>query len=73
MTESPIALGFSGGLDTSFCVPWLAEATRRRFVTVYVDTLGLDADARRFALELERGDDDWLLKSAEWGDLGTSF
>ena len=21
----PILLAFSGGLDTSFCVPWLAE------------------------------------------------
>ena len=43
MAESPIALGFSGGLDTSFCVPWLREATGREIVTVYIDTLGMDA------------------------------
>ena len=23
--SSPILLAFSGGLDTSFCVPWLKE------------------------------------------------
>ena len=22
---NPIVLAFSGGLDTSFCIPWLAE------------------------------------------------
>ncbi len=33
--------------------------------------LGLSADAYRFELELERGDDDWLLISARWGELGT--
>lgn len=32
--------------------------------------LGLTADAYRFELELERDDDDWLLLSARWGQLG---
>ena len=45
MTE-PIVLAFSGGLDTSWCVPHLAETTGRPVVTVTVDTGGLDAEAR---------------------------
>ena len=32
--------------------------------------LGFSADAYRFALELERGSDDWQLISARWGELG---
>lgn len=44
-TASPIILAFSGGLDTSFCVPWLAETYGRDVVTVTVDTGGIDADA----------------------------
>jgi hypothetical protein len=32
--------------------------------------LGFSADAYRFALELERGGDDWQLISARWGELG---
>ena len=44
MTE-PIVLAFSGGLDTSFCIPWLAETHGRPVVTVTVDTGGLDAAA----------------------------
>src|SRR5258708_13539152 len=43
--REPIVLAFSGGLDTSFCVPWLAEAYGRPVVTVTVDTGGLDAAA----------------------------
>ncbi len=41
----PILLAFSGGLDTSFCVPWLKETYRRPVITVTVDTGGLDAAA----------------------------
>src|ERR1700689_5234304 len=41
--SEPIVLAFSGGLDTSFCVPWLAEAYGRPVITVTVDTGGLDA------------------------------
>jgi argininosuccinate synthase len=43
--SEPIVLAFSGGLDTSFCVPWLAEAYGRPVLTVTVDTGGLDAAA----------------------------
>jgi argininosuccinate synthase len=42
MTE-PILLAFSGGLDTSFCIPWLSETLGRPVVAVTVDTGGLDA------------------------------
>ncbi|HYO15300.1 MAG TPA: argininosuccinate synthase [Thermoanaerobaculia bacterium] len=41
----PIALAFSGGLDTSFCIPWLTETYGRPVVTVTVNTGGLDAAA----------------------------
>jgi len=45
-----IVLAFSGGLDTSFCIPFLAETTGRPVVTVTVDTGGLDpADAQSLA------------------------
>ncbi|GAB4224838.1 MAG: argininosuccinate synthase [Acidobacteriota bacterium] len=41
-----IVLAFSGGLDTSFCVPYLAETHRAEVVTVTVDTGGFDAAGR---------------------------
>ena len=41
----PILLAFSGGLDTSFCVPWLKETYGRPVITVTVDTGGIDAAA----------------------------
>jgi argininosuccinate synthase len=41
----PILLAFSGGLDTSFCVPWLKDTYRRPVITVTVDTGGIDAHA----------------------------
>jgi argininosuccinate synthase len=45
MTE--IVLAFSGGLDTSFCVPYLQE---RGYAvhTVFADTGGVDADERAY-------------------------
>lgn len=43
--NSPIILAFSGGLDTSFCVPWLKENLGRDVITVCVDTGGIDAQA----------------------------
>ena len=43
--DKPILLAFSGGLDTSFCVPWLKETYRRPVITVTVDTGGIDAAA----------------------------
>ena len=42
---TPIILAFSGGLDTSFCVPWLKENHGREVVTACVDTGGIDAAA----------------------------
>jgi argininosuccinate synthase len=42
---APILLAFSGGLDTSFCVPWLKETYGRPIITVTVDTGGIDAEA----------------------------
>jgi argininosuccinate synthase len=42
----PILLAFSGGLDTSFCVPWLKDTYQRPVITVTVDTGGIDAEAR---------------------------
>ena len=48
--NSPILLAFSGGLDTSFCVPWLRENYGRDVVTVTVDTGGIDDSA---AVKLE--------------------
>jgi argininosuccinate synthase len=52
MTQSPagskpILLAFSGGLDTSFCVPWLAETYGRPVVTLTVDTGGIDEATAR--------------------------
>jgi len=42
---TPIVLAYSGGLDTSFLVPWLAENYKRPIITVTVDTGGIDAAA----------------------------
>ena len=41
--SSPMVLAFSGGLDTSFCVPWLKETYDRPVVTITINTGGLDA------------------------------
>src|SRR4026208_2230020 len=43
----PIVLAYSGGLDTSFLVPWVAENYGRPIITVTVDTGGIDDAARR--------------------------
>lgn len=45
MDQSPIILAFSGGLDTSFCVPWLKENYGRDVITACVDTGGIDQKA----------------------------
>ena len=42
---APIVLAYSGGLDTSFLVPWIAEQHGRPIITVTVDTGGIDAAA----------------------------
>ncbi|MCY3989406.1 MAG: argininosuccinate synthase, partial [Gammaproteobacteria bacterium] len=56
MSTSPIVLAYSGGLDTSFCVPWLREKYRRPVVTLTVNTGGIDSgqaeSLERRALEL---------------------
>lgn len=45
--NSPIILAFSGGLDTSFCVPWLKETYGRDVITATVDTGGIDVAAAK--------------------------
>ena len=56
MSSDPIILAFSGGLDTSFCVPWLKETYAREVITATVNTGGLDLQSaeelRQRALEL---------------------
>ena len=47
----PILLAFSGGLDTSFCVPWLKDTYHRPVITVTVDTGGIDAVAAQSLAE----------------------
>ncbi len=55
----PIVLAFSGGLDTSFCVPYLRETTGAPVHTVTVDTGGFTSEelaaveARALALGAE--------------------
>src|SRR3546814_4146278 len=43
--STDIVLAFSGGLDTSFCVPWLQERGWAVH-TVFADTGGVDAEER---------------------------
>jgi len=50
----PIVLAYSGGLDTSFLVPWIAENTGRPVITVTVDTGGIDEATRRTLSERAR-------------------
>jgi argininosuccinate synthase len=52
--RNPILLAFSGGLDTSFCVPWLEETYRRPVVTVTVNTGGLDEASTRALADRSR-------------------
>ncbi|MEN7342462.1 MAG: argininosuccinate synthase [Pseudomonadota bacterium] len=49
-TNPPVLLAYSGGLDTSFCIPWLAEQLNCDVITITVDTGGIDDEA---ALSLE--------------------
>ncbi|MEL7022422.1 MAG: argininosuccinate synthase [Pseudomonadota bacterium] len=48
--SNPILLAYSGGLDTSFCIPWLKAQYDRPVITVTVDTGGIDGDTAK-ALE----------------------
>ena len=47
MSDKHIVLAFSGGLDTSFCVPYLKERGWAVH-TVFADTGGVDADERAY-------------------------
>jgi argininosuccinate synthase len=66
----PIVLAFSGGLDTSFCVPYLQETFDAPVHTVTVDTGGVtDADAiRTRALNLGAADHHFVDRRAELYD-----
>lgn len=56
----PVLLAYSGGLDTSFCVPYLAETTGQPVVTVTINTGGQSSDelaeieARAYALGAQK-------------------
>ena len=50
MSEKKIVLAFSGGLDTSFCVPWLIEKGYE-VVTAFVDTGGVSDEERIYIKE----------------------
>jgi argininosuccinate synthase len=52
--SKPIVLAYSGGLDTSFLVPWLAENYGRPIITVTVDTGGIDEATARTLAERAR-------------------
>jgi argininosuccinate synthase len=47
MSQPTVVLAFSGGLDTSFCVPYLLERGYR-VVTMFVDTGGVDEAERAY-------------------------
>ncbi len=55
MKKQPVVLAFSGGLDTSFCVPWLMDQGYEVH-TLFVDTGGVSAEEKQYieqrALEL---------------------
>ena len=67
--NEPILLAFSGGLDTSFLVPWLKENYGRPIVTVTVDTGGIDAEAAKVLEQRakELGAKDHILVEAKKG------
>ncbi|MEM9171075.1 MAG: argininosuccinate synthase domain-containing protein [Pseudomonadota bacterium] len=45
MTQAPILLAYSGGLDTSFCIPWLINEYDAPVITITIDTGGIDDHA----------------------------
>ncbi len=67
--NEPILLAFSGGLDTSFLVPWLKENYDRPIITVTVDTGGIDAEAAKVLDQRARalGAQDHILVEAKQG------
>lgn len=75
--QPTVVLAFSGGLDTSFCVPYLIEKGYR-VVTLYVDTGGADAGTRAAirarAIELGAGEHVEHDASQElWDEFVTPF
>ena len=46
-SKPPVVLAFSGGLDTSFCVPYLRERGHA-VITLFVDTGGVDPAERAY-------------------------
>ncbi len=50
MSNKKVVLAFSGGLDTSFCVPWLSEQGYE-VTTLFVDTGGIDAAELEYIAE----------------------
>jgi argininosuccinate synthase len=50
-SDKPIVLAYSGGLDTSFLVPWLKDNYGRPIITVTVDTGGIDATGAKTLAE----------------------
>ncbi|MFK8052876.1 MAG: argininosuccinate synthase [Woeseiaceae bacterium] len=48
--NTPVLLAYSGGLDTSFCIPWLKEHLDCPVITITVNTGGID-DAHAKDLE----------------------
>ena len=67
--NEPILLAFSGGLDTSFLVPWLAATYSRPVITVTVDTGGIDAEAAKVLEQRAKalGAKDHILVDAKQG------
>lgn len=65
--NGPILLAFSGGLDTSFLVPWLSANYGRPIITVTVDTGGIDTDAAKVLEQRARalGAQDHVLVAAK--------
>jgi argininosuccinate synthase len=65
--NEPILLAFSGGLDTSFLVPWLSATYDRPIVTVTVDTGGIDSQAAKVLEQRARalGAQDHILVAAK--------
>ena len=44
MTHQRIVVGFSGGLDTTFCVAYFRETTKAEIITITVDTGGFSRE-----------------------------
>ncbi len=52
--QAPIVLAYSGGLDTSWCIPWLKQNLSAPVVTVTVDAGGISEKEREELAERSR-------------------